>query len=199
MAESETSTLGVTRNEPEIWATGEYDRGVIGALAHQRRRFTIHALKHEAGPVSLGDLATWIVSWETDVDPEEVPKSAREVVETSLLRHHLPALAELGLIEFEHQTRTIVPGEWIIDHQFYVGAADRPPRFWAPYYLASSIIAIIGVILSWQGAWPVIELSVGAWMAVVVVGLGGLALVHHRRRSKYQLGRGDRPPEVAEQ
>ena len=194
MAESETSALVVPRIDSEIRAVTDYDRGVLNALAHRRRRYTIHALKREDGPVSLGELATWIVCWEMGMDPEQVPESTREGVEMALLRDHLPALAEHGFIEFEHQDQMITPSQWISDHNIYISVSDRRPRFWPPYYLAMSLIGIVGLTLSWQAMWPIVDISADIWLLVLVIGLAGLAIIHHWHRSRLQLGRQIRPP-----
>lgn len=76
-------------------------------LASDRRRSVLDALEGRAAPVELTTLAETVVSRETggsDVDDERV-----ERVAVSLHHVHLPKLDDVGVVQYDPDTRRVEP------------------------------------------------------------------------------------------
>ncbi|WP_162224554.1 DUF7344 domain-containing protein [Halorussus amylolyticus] len=69
---------------------------VFDVLATERRRNVLYALYESAGRVALSDLADEVAS---------VEGADFERVATSLHHVHLPRLAEVGVVEYDHEGR----------------------------------------------------------------------------------------------
>ena len=87
---------------------------VVEALAHQRRRYILLCLNEE--PLALADLAKEVAARETDIsiDPST---DAVEHVYISLYHHHVPKLADAGLVQYDRGTMMVE----LTDHERRVG------------------------------------------------------------------------------
>lgn len=84
----------------------EIDR-LFSVLRSQRRRYVIYCLQTTSGnTVTVDDLATTIVNWETESASEPSDDHLSEV-EIGLHHNHLPNLEELGLIAFDPRSGSV--------------------------------------------------------------------------------------------
>ena len=79
---------------------------VLDVLADQRRRFVLYYLQDRSGPVEAKELARQIIAWETDTTVSAVTDEACEEVISDLYHHHLPKLADAGVIDYDERTLT---------------------------------------------------------------------------------------------
>ncbi len=79
----------------EISVDPEADQ-LFECLASYRRRFVLQFLAEESNPATVDELTTALFRWEADSDD---PSDALfENIQISLFHHHLPKLAEAGLV-----------------------------------------------------------------------------------------------------
>jgi DNA-binding transcriptional ArsR family regulator len=91
----------------EIHVSGERHGALFDVLSNARRRFVLAALLTADRAVSVSELTTDIVRWETEMASSTAASASRDEVEISLLHSHLPKMAEAGLISYESNDETI--------------------------------------------------------------------------------------------
>jgi hypothetical protein len=69
-------------------------------LKNQRRRYVLHYLESEDGPVSLSELAEQIAAWENDKEVRLISSSERKRVYVGLYQCHLPKMDDMDAISF---------------------------------------------------------------------------------------------------
>lgn len=84
---------------------------LFDVLASPHRRFVISHLQTRSRPSAVADVATELTKWECDVEKAHIPKE--EVISRySTLHHvHIPKMAEVGIIEWNHGRNTIALSE----------------------------------------------------------------------------------------
>ncbi|WP_459349859.1 DUF7344 domain-containing protein [Natronomonas gomsonensis] len=129
---------------------------VYEILANPRRRGTIRHLTDSAAgrTVSLRDLATAIATEETGQSPP--PRSCRESVYNSLYQTHLPKLDELGIIEYDHETRAVRVRDSAREIDRYMELLTPYGFTWDEYYRTLGIAALVSIVASLAGV-PLIE------------------------------------------
>lgn len=91
----------------DISAVLELD-AAFTALSHPRRIYLLYVLVNGVGGTTLPELSAEIASRELDKPIEEVTSDERKRVHTSLYHSHLPKLANLDVIEYEHREDAVV-------------------------------------------------------------------------------------------
>ncbi|WP_436908961.1 DUF7344 domain-containing protein [Halosimplex marinum] len=79
-------------------------------LSNPVRRYVLDYLDEQETPVSLDRLATRVVAWHTEGDPDAVDDATLTEIRTALYHVHLPKFAEAGYIEWDVDSRTIRQG-----------------------------------------------------------------------------------------
>lgn len=79
------------------------------ALAHSRRRRVIMSLARANEPVPAGDLAVEIAAIEEQIDPSAVTGKERARVYIALTQSHLSRLADLGIVDYDEQSKLAAP------------------------------------------------------------------------------------------
>lgn len=88
-------------NSPASRAEASRLDAVFSALSHERRRYALYYLRQRPdGTASTGELAEALT--ERQGGDGEV-----ETVAASLVHHHLPKLADAGLVEHDAQSETV--------------------------------------------------------------------------------------------
>jgi hypothetical protein len=82
---------------------------VFDAISHQRRRRVIMSLARAHEPVPAGDLAVELAAIEEEVDPSTVSGEDRARVYVSLIQSHLPRLDDLGIADYDEQSKRVTP------------------------------------------------------------------------------------------
>ena len=83
---------------------------MLELLANDRRRFTIFYLaQHGVGRSrQLGDIAERVAAWENDAPIAKLSRRQRKRVYDSLQQHHIPALAEQNVVQYDPENCTLV-------------------------------------------------------------------------------------------
>lgn len=79
---------------------------IFEGLSHQRRRYVLQVLSEE-GQTTVEAIATQLAELESASDTSE--KDHQECVYISLCHDHLPALADVGIIEYDRETERVTP------------------------------------------------------------------------------------------
>lgn len=121
---------------------------VYEILANPRRRGAIRHLTETAGgrSVSLRDLSAAIAAEETGQSPP--PRPCRESVYNSLHQTHLPKLAELGVIDYDREARTVCIRDSARDVDRYLELLSPYGLTWGEYYRTLGIVSLVVVVAS---------------------------------------------------
>lgn len=173
---------------PDAGGNGLARDTVFDVLQNRRRRYALHYLKQENGPVSLGGLAEQVAAWETDTTLGELSSQARQRVYVSLLQAHLPAMEKAGVVRFDDAERTVELSEAARTVDIYLEVVPADDIAWAEYYLGVTAVNAVLLLIAWQDVYPFAVLPDAAW-GLFVAGLFVLAtLVHHRYHRRTRLG-----------
>ncbi|AUX08755.1 hypothetical protein AArcSl_1120 [Halalkaliarchaeum desulfuricum] len=162
------------RDEPQRRETQD----VYEVLRNERRRYALHALSVADGPVAVGDLADRVAAWEHDTTVAEVTERERHRVYTSLQQVHIPRLDEAGLVRFDEDRGIVDPSPEIETYDVYLDVVGAEEISWSGYYLGLSLVTLAVFGLVALELYPFTLLPVEAWIAGVVVGFMGSAVIH---------------------
>lgn len=78
-------------------------------LSSQRRRELLYVLRSaDAETVELSELASIVAAWEQDIDdPATVTYDDRKSIQTAISQHHVPKLADAGLVDYDEETNQL--------------------------------------------------------------------------------------------
>ncbi|WP_136718164.1 DUF7344 domain-containing protein [Halorientalis salina] len=167
-------------------------------LSNQRRRYTLHHLKHNGEAVELGELSEHVASWENGTAVRNVDAAQRKRVYTSLQSHHLPKMDEQGVVEYDERAGVVELTEEAGELDIYLEVVSGRDVPWSQYYLALSAVNAAIVAAVAVGAWPFSILPDIAWAAFVVTTMVVSAAVHIYHDTSMRLGTNAKPPEIRE-
>lgn len=107
MSRSSTTTREVTDG---MITLGESDRHRV--LSATTRRATLDVLAARSTPIELEDVAEALVRRESDRDSVSTDVDRLAV---TLHHHHLPMMAELGIVEYNQEATRIEAVRWVPD------------------------------------------------------------------------------------
>lgn len=84
---------------------------VLDLLVDQRRRYVLECLADHSQAVALADLAEDVAVRENGGPITEIPGGTGREIRTLLHHHHLPKLAEAGVVDYDRGHHLIRPGE----------------------------------------------------------------------------------------
>ena len=92
------------------------DAELLAAAAVPRRRVILTTLR-DHGELPMSDLATHMVAREEGIPTSEVTDARRDRVLTRIHHQHVPALADTGLVVYEHDEEEprVGPAVWLAD------------------------------------------------------------------------------------
>ncbi|OYR62889.1 DUF7344 domain-containing protein [Halorubrum ezzemoulense] len=172
------------------------ENDIYEALSNRRRRFVIHVLKREQGPVDISKISTCITAWETGVDPDEVNYEDRRSVYGTLKRIHLPNLEEKNIVTIDEEENVVHPTSQLEDLDVYTEAVRNKEIPWSLYYvglagIAASLLLAVTVEVPIVGALE--PLGVGIFTATA---FGISSVVHYIISRRARLGNSEKPPEL---
>lgn len=160
---------------------------VFDLLSNARRRFVLHYLNQQEGPIELRELADEVARWETG--SESLTRKQRKRVYVSLYQTHIPRLADAGVVDYDPDTGLVELVDRARDIDRYISQpGDERP--WPLYYVA---IAVAGggfyllVVFDVLAFVPDIVAGVLVVAALLVVSVTHL-VVSRRRRELVQVG-----------
>ena len=94
--ESETIVVDMEAAQDEVYRTS----------VSERRRHVLTAVRRESTPIDAGDLARQVTIQEACDNSKMVTEESIHEVHVSLY-HHLPKLADLGVIEYDSEAKVV--------------------------------------------------------------------------------------------
>ena len=85
----------------------ELSKDTIFTLLQNSRRRRVLRYLEEHGEASLSELARYIASQENESHPDEVGNDMRRKVYISLYQTHIPRMADIGVIDYDREEKTI--------------------------------------------------------------------------------------------
>lgn len=162
-------------SESDPWRELSKDQA-FDVLRNSRRRAVISALRRSGGSLSLEALTTRVAADEYGIPSDELSSDQYKRVYTGLYQCHLGRMGELGVIDFEKESKTI---------RLCKAASELDPYLQDGRDLESASIelgvasAVAFVVTSGlAGLGPFGSTSVTALAALTVAALFGLALFH---------------------
>jgi len=116
---------------------------VFELLSNARRRFIIHYLDSQNGPVELNHLVQEVAAWENDKPKSELTQKERKRMYVSLYQMHIPKLDEAGLVNYDDEAQTVELSQRATQLQPFFGADTSGPR-WQRYYI---LVAVFDAVL----------------------------------------------------
>jgi hypothetical protein len=183
--------------DPEDEST-TYDE-TFELLSNHRRRYTLHYLEQNEGPVTLGDLSEQVAAWENDTTTEELSYDERKRVYTSLQQIHLPRMDDADVVVFDDREGVIELGPEATELSVYLEVVDEGDISWSAFYIGLSLLNAVVIATAVLGL-PVLS-SIPAYGVAVFVVTTFLvtSLAHYYvTQTEMALGVGDEPPDVHE-
>lgn len=126
--------------EPET--KGELDESQIhNVLRNERRRETIRYLRETGDSLAVDDLAEHIATLETGESPP--PRNVRKSVYVSLHQTHLPKLDDLGIVEYDQQSKELTLEDQARQVEVYMEVVPEHDVSWATYYLGLGLLEFV--------------------------------------------------------
>lgn len=76
---------------------------IYSCLSSSRRRYALYCLRDAEKALSLADLAEDVADLETETPRPEIEKKTVKDVYLSLYHHHVPKLADAGLVQYDRE------------------------------------------------------------------------------------------------
>jgi len=190
-----------TTDQPSATEVDQLSQDVLlEVFSNQRRRFTIHLLKHRAADHStVAELTEQIASWENNKQSTQLTTQERKRVRSALRQFHLPKLVEYGFVEYDAAHDTVCLTEMAAETDFYVDSLTGREIPWGVYYLGFSVLSSICLIGLLSGVYPFVLLSPLAYGVFFVTALSVSSVGHfYDNYYRMRLGTRDTPPEVDE-
>ena len=147
-------------------------------LSNPRRRETIRFLARNAGRTTVRELSEYIASSETGDHP--APRQVRETVYVSLIQTHLPALDELGIIDYDRTTKEVVSLDASREFRVYMEVVTRFGITWDEYYRYLGVLALL-VVLAVETNVPLVSGVDSLVWATVFLALFALSTIYQFR------------------
>lgn len=192
---SVTSTPGESGTNSSDMSEDE----IYKLLSNQRRRFVIHALKDQQGPVELTRLSRDVTAWEVGVNPKDVSYQDRRNVYSTLRRTHLPKLDEKDIVSFDQENNVVEQAETLESLETYVEVLNCKEIPWSLYYtgltgIVAALLLAVAAGVPLLGALTPLDVGVFTVTAFAVSSVAHYAIGPHAR-----FGNTGIPPEVGDQ
>jgi len=198
MAKSQSSP-GSSKGALEGPEDHELDRDVVlDVLSNERRRYVIHELKRQNGkPVSDGDLAERIASWELEKPIDELNYKERKRVKNALRQFHLPKMEETGFVEYDQRAGTVTLSYAAAEQDFYVDVLPKRGIPWGVYYIVFSAVSAVVLTGAMLSIPPFSTLSSLSWCVFFAVALAVSSVAHfYDNYYRMRLGAREEPPDL---
>lgn len=154
-----------------IPATSEFKSPEIHDVLRNERRQHVLDILHAAGDrMEARELATQIAEAESGESPP--PDNIRQSVHVALHQTHLPKLAELGIISYDTQSKSVGLLERGEDVAVYMESVEQYGIAWSELYMGVSLVGLLSIVAAEMGV-PVLAsigslyLAIGAFLVIV--------------------------------
>lgn len=138
-------TPGVPGTGETIAAEDELEEADIhDVLRNDRRRLAIEALLERDGHSTVRELSEVVAVHETGEDPP--PRNKRQSVYVSLHQTHLPKLAELGVVEYDGETKEVTLQERVEQLEVYMEVVPEYGLSWGEAYFALALLGLLTTV-----------------------------------------------------
>lgn len=155
---------------------------VFDLLSNARRRFVLHYLSRQDGPVELRQLADEVARWETG--SESLSRQERKRVYVSLYQSHIPRLVDAGIVEFDSESGLVRLVDNVAEINRYIDGGERE-RSWPVYYLAAAVLGGGLYLLAALDLITVVDdvvIGLVTVVALIVISIAHVVVVRRRRR-----------------
>jgi hypothetical protein len=179
----------LTRDGPELSREAVFD-----VLRNKRRRYALHHLKQQDGPVSTGALAEQVAAWEYGTTVSELSSRERQRVYVSLVQTHLPKMIEEGVVTVDEDSREVALTEEAAEFDVYLEIVSEEDIDWAQYYLGVTALNA-GILVVASLNLPLLSRAPDVlWVLAVAMVFLFAALVHNWYHRKSRIGIEGEPP-----
>jgi hypothetical protein len=165
-------------------------------LSNQRRRYVIHYMKRNPGPIRIRDLAQQVAAWENGIEVEELTYKQRKRVYTSLHQTHLPKLNDADVVEYDRDRGTITLASGAAELDIYLDVVSENDIPWSDFYLGLSAVALALAVAAWANVAPLSLVPDVGYVLVVALLFTAASLVHAYHTRQTQVGGTDSPAEA---
>jgi predicted transcriptional regulator len=157
-------------------------------LRNDRRRLVIERLQAvEDGSESVRELSERIAAEESGESPP--PRNIRQSVYVSLHQTHLPKLDDLGIVEYDSDSKRVRLAECADEVAVYMEVVPQDGISWAEYYLGVGLLGL-GLSVAVASGMPVLSGALGtALVALLFVVLVASSLYHVSKQEETVLDR----------
>lgn len=151
-------------------------------LRNDRRRLAIKCLRENGDTLSVRDLSEDVAARETGQRP--APRDKRRSVYVSLHQTHLPKLDELGIVDYDTESKEVELCDRATEITTYMEVVPRYGITWAEYYLVLGILGF-GTVLAANFGTPLVgSIGTPAVAAAYLLILIGSAAFHVRSQDR---------------
>ncbi|MFQ3319674.1 MAG: putative transcriptional regulator [Natronomonas sp.] len=142
-AASQTFTVQQPVDSPE--ANDALDEGDIhDVLGNDRRRLAIEVLRERDGTGAVRDLAEVVAARETGESPP--PRDKRQSVYVSLHQTHLPKLDDLGIVEYDADSKAVRLRDRVKEVEVYMEVVPQYGLSWGEFYFGLGVLGVLSII-----------------------------------------------------
>lgn len=143
-------------------------------LSNSRRRTAIRELRTSGGWITVRELSESIAREETGESP--APRCTRASVYASLHQTHLPRLHELGVVEYDRNTKRVRACSGARDVGRYMTVVTGYGLTWAELYRTLGVVTLL-VVLAAQLEVPVVSaVDPLLWTSASLLAFAGITL-----------------------
>ena len=127
-----------------VTADGSLEEGQIHeVLRNDRRRLALEALRESDGRSTVRELSETVATRETGEEP--APRNKRQSVYVSLHQTHLPKLDELGIVQYDGDSKEVTLEQRIEEVEVYMEVVPEYGLSWGEAYFG---LALLGLLIS---------------------------------------------------
>jgi len=156
-------------------------------LRNDRRRLAIKCLREHGGTLSVRGLSEDVATRETGESP--APRDKRRSVYVSLHQTHLPKLDDLGILDYDTESKEVELHDRAAKITTYMEVVPRYGITWAEYYLVLGILGV-GTVLAASLGTPLLGAIGASPVAAVYLLILAASAAYHVRSQDRQLFEG---------
>lgn len=153
-------------------------------LRNDRRRLTIRCLREaEEDRLDLGELSEQVASLETDQSPP--PQDKRQSVYVSLQQTHLPKLADLEVVDYDTEHKSVALRDRVEEIEVYMEVVPQYGLSWGEFYFGLGLVGLLTTVAVSLGTvlfGNLPPLVVSAVLFAVLIASAGYHVYTHQDR-----------------
>ena len=126
-------------------AEGALEEGQIHeVLRNDRRRLALEALRDAGGRTTVRELSETVATRETGEEP--APRNKRQSVYVSLHQTHLPKLDELGIVDYDGDSKAVTLEQRIEEVEVYMEVVPEYGLSWGEAYFGLALLGLLTTV-----------------------------------------------------